>query len=172
MRMDEIGYSVRGFLTVRRDSLRVALRGSLALHADPGSGLFSGDMILDPSTINRTVLGASLLTATVEISAASPVVGRIGPDGRMFATATVDAVIAAAHAGGRTLISGGSCRTVTHALVPLESQPGFDLHKGGRLAGKYHRPPFTGCGRITPLINLLISGSGNAAVIDLVPIVT
>ena len=42
--------------------------------------------------------------------------------------------------------------------------------RGGRLAGRYHRPPFTGCGRITPLVNLLVSGPGNAAVIDLIPV--
>ena len=40
--MREIGYVVRGFLTVRRDSLRVPLRGALTVNADPDSGLFSG----------------------------------------------------------------------------------------------------------------------------------
>jgi hypothetical protein len=43
------------------------------------------------------------------------------------------------------------------------------MARGGRLAGRYQRPPFTGCGRLTPVINLLVAGSGNAAVIDLIP---
>jgi hypothetical protein len=43
------------------------------------------------------------------------------------------------------------------------------MARGGRLAGRYQRPPFTGCGRLTPVINLLVAGSGNTAVIDLVP---
>jgi len=55
--------------------------------------------------------------------------------------------------------------------VPLRSRPGFDLERGGRLAGRYQRPPFTGCGWITPLVNLLVAGPGNAAVIDLIPAV-
>jgi len=167
--MREIAYVVRGFLTVRRDSLRVPLSGSLTVGADPDSGLFSGDLTLDPATVNRTVLGTSLFSATVQIEAESPVIGRVDPEGRMFAAVTVDAVIATAHAAGRTLISNGSCRTATHAVVPLRSKPGFDLERGGRVAGRYHRPPFTGCGRITPLVNLLIAGSGNAVVIDLIP---
>jgi hypothetical protein len=167
--MREIAYVVRGFLTVRRDSLRVPLSGSLTVRADPDSGLFSGDLTLHPATINRAVLGASLLSATVQIEAESPVIGRVDPEGRMFAAVTVDAVIATAHAAGRALISGGSCRTATHAVVPLRSKPGFDLERGGRVVGRYHRPPFTGCGRITPLVNLLIAGSGNAVVIDLIP---
>ena len=167
--MHEIAYAVRGFLTVRRNSLRVPLSGSLAVHADLESGLFTGDLDLRQSTISRTVLGASLFSATVQIMAESPVIGRVDHESQMFATVTVDAIIAPVNAAGRTLLSSGSCRTATHAIVPLCSKPGFDLERGGRLVGRYYRPPFTGCGRITPLINLLAAGPGNAVVIDLLP---
>jgi hypothetical protein len=167
--MREIGYAVTGFLTVRRDSMRVPLTGSLALRADLDSGLFSGDLALDPCTISRTVLGASLFSAAVQIAAQSPVIGVVDHEGRVFAAVTVDAVIAAAHAAGLTLISGGSCRTSDQAVVPLRSEPGFNLEQGGRLAGRYRRPPFAGCGWATPIVNLLVAGPGNAVVIDLIP---
>jgi hypothetical protein len=169
MLMREIGYVVRGFLTVRRDSLRVPLRGSLTVNADPDSGLFSGDLALHQSTINRALLGVSLFSATVQIEAESPVIGRVDPEGRMFAAVSVDAVIANVHAAGRALIRDDSCRTAMHAVVPLRSKPGFDLERGGRLVGRYHRPPFTGCGWLTPFVNLLVAGPGNAVVIDLIP---
>lgn len=168
--MGEIGYEVRGFLTVRRDSLRVPLTGSLTVHADADSGLFSGDLVIRPSTVRRTVLGTSLFSATVQIEAGSPVIGRVDRDGRLFAAVTVDAVIAAVRAAGRTLAGGGSCRTAEQAVVPLRSRPDFSLERGGRLAGIYRRPPFTGCGWITPLVNLLVAGPGNAVVIDLIPV--
>jgi hypothetical protein len=168
--MQEISYAVRGFLTVRKDSVRVPLRGSLAVRADPVSGLFSGDLVLSQAMISRTVLGASLLTATVQIVAESPVIGMVDRDGQMTATVMVNAVISGVHAAGRPLPGGGSCRTATQAVVPLRSQPGFDLERGGRVAGRYYRPPFTGCGWITPLVNLLAAGPGNAAVIDLIPL--
>ena len=167
--MREIGYVVRGFLTVRRDSLRVPLSGSLAVNADPDSGLFSGDLALRQSTISRMVLGASLFSATVQIEAESSVIGRVDPEGRMFAAVTVDAVIANVRAAGRALISDGSCRTAAHAVVPLRSRSGFNLEPGGRLVGRYYRPPFTGCGWITPVVNVLVAGPGNAVVIDLIP---
>jgi hypothetical protein len=170
MFMHEIAYAVRGFLTVRKNSVRVPLNGSLALRADLDSGLFTGDLVLDRSTISRTVLGVGLFSAAVQIAAESPVIGVLDHEGRMYATVTVDAVIAEAHAAGRTLLSSGTCRTATHATVPLRSRPGFSLERGGRLVGRYHRPPFTGCGWATPLINLLVAGPGNAAVIDLVPL--
>jgi hypothetical protein len=168
--MRKIAYTVRGFLTVRRDSLRLPLDGSLELRADLDSGLFAGDLVLHHSTVDRTVLGANLFSTTVQIVADSPVIGRVDHKGRMFATVTVNAVIAAVQVAGRTLISGSSCRTATYAVVPLRSKPGFNLERGGRLVGRYHRPPFTGCGWITPLVNLLVAGPGNAAVIDLIPL--
>ncbi|HEY7259907.1 MAG TPA: hypothetical protein VH589_00270, partial [Trebonia sp.] len=99
----------------------------------------------------------------------APVAGQIDEQGRMSATVTVDAVLTAVRLAGWTLIDGGSCRTATHAVVPLCSRPGFDMARGGRLAGRYRRPPFTGCGRLTAIVNLLVAGSGNAAVIDLIP---
>lgn len=168
--MREISYTVRGFLTVRHDSVRVPLSGSLVVHVDVESGLFAGDLALHQSTISRTVLGAGLFTATVQITAESPVIGRVDERGQLFATVTVDAVIAAVYAAGRRLISGDSCRTETHAVVPLRSKPGFRLEQGGRLAGRYYRPPFTGCGWVTPLVNLMVAGAGNAAVIDISPL--
>jgi len=167
--MREIAYVVRGFLTVRKDSLRVPLSGSLTLHVDPDSGLFSGDLALRQSAISRAVLGAKLFSATVQIEAEPPLIGKIDLEGRMFATVTVHAVIAAVHAAGRAVISDGSCHTATHAVIPLRSRPGFDLKRGGRLVGRYHRPPFTGCGWLTPFVNLLVAGPGNAVVIDLMP---
>jgi hypothetical protein len=161
-------YRVRGFITVRKDSLRVPLNGSLTLHVDAESGMFSGDLVLDPSAISRTFLGIPIFSAIVQIEAET-VVGEVGHEGRMSATITVDAVIAAARAAGLTLINDGSCRTATHAVVPLHSEPGFNLERGGRLAGTYRRPPFTGCRWITPLVNLLVAGPGNTVVIDLAP---
>ena len=158
--MHEIAYTVQGFITVRHDSERLPLRGSLAIRADLDSGLFSGDLVLGQSTIRRTVLGARLLSTTVQIVATSPVIGRLDGEGRMVATAMVNTVIADIRAAGRSLASGGSCRTATQAVVPLRSRPGFDLERGGRLVGRYYRPPFTGCGLITPLVNLLAAGRG------------
>jgi hypothetical protein len=168
--MLEIAYLVRGFLTVRKDSLHVPLSGSLSVHTDPDSGRFTGDLVLHQATISRTVLGVSLFSATVQIDAESPVIGEIDHENGMVATVTVDAVITNVHAAGRTLISGSSCRTATHAVVPLRAKPGFSLERGGRVVGKYRRPPFTGCGWITPLVNRLVAGPGNAVIMDLLPV--
>jgi len=167
--MPELAFAVRGFLTVRRSPLRIPLRGWLALRTGPGPGAFAGVLTLGPSALSRTVLGARVLAATVQITADSPVVGHVDPDGRLIAAVAVNAVIGTLQVCGRTVLSGGGCRTAEHAIVPLCSRPGFDLTRGGRLTGRYHRPPFTGGGWITPVVNLVAAGPGNAVAIDLIP---
>ena len=168
--MPEITYAVQGFLTVRRRTLRVPLSGSLALRADLDSGTFTGKLALQPSVISRTVLGARLFSSTVQIMAEAPVTGRTGQEAGLLATVRVAAVITAVRIAGLNVLCGDSCRTTTHATVPLRSGPGVRLDEGGRLTGTYDRPPFTGCGWITPLVNLLIAGPGNDVVIDLLPL--
>ena len=167
--MRDIEYAVRGFLTVQTDFLRVPLHGTLVVHVDPRSGQFTGDLVLREVSVTRAVLGVGLFSAGLRIEATSPVTGEIDDDGRMVATATVDAVMTGVRAGGFPLIEGGSCRTARAAVVPLRSQPGFDLDRGGNVTGRYNRPPFTGAGRLTPLVNMLLAGYGNAIAIDLTP---
>jgi hypothetical protein len=166
--MAEISYAVRGFLTVRRDWLRVPLRGSLALRVDQDTGLFTGSLELRETSLTRRVLGAALL-ATVRITPESPVVGGPGPRGGIVAVVCVSADITAVVLAGHA-VPTGSCHTATEAVVPLRSGPGFDLERGGRLAGRYQRPAFTGDGWLTRAINLTAAGPGNAAVVDLTPI--
>ncbi len=133
--MQEIAYVVQGFLTVRSSPLRVPLNGSLAVRADPGSGAFTGDLVLDPSIVSWGVRGGTLLRLTVQITAESQAAGQVDHEGRLSAMVSVDAVIADARVAGRRLISGNSCRTASHAIVPLGWEPGFDLGRGGRLRG-------------------------------------
>ncbi len=46
-------------------------------------------------------------------------------------------------------------------MVRLASQPGFNILKGGHVAGGYTIGDFSGCGLATVLINLTIPGAGN-----------
>jgi hypothetical protein len=45
--------------------------------------------------------------------------------------------------------------------VALASQPGFSIVNGGTVSGTYTVPRFAGCGLITPVLNLTITGPGN-----------
>ena len=52
-----------------------------------------------------------------------------------------------------------SCETSTPGTVKVASQPGFNILKGGNLAGTYTIPQFANCELETTLINLTIPGS-------------
>jgi hypothetical protein len=68
-------------------------------------------------------------------------------------------------------VSPGEPRPVVIDIMDIRPWlPGFDLERGGRLGGAYDRPPFTGYGWMTPLVNLVAAGSGNAVFIDLLPL--
>lgn len=52
-------------------------------------------------------------------------------------------------------------------MVQLTSQKGFNVLKGGNLAGTYTIPPFANCGLTTPVINLTLTGPGNTITLTL-----
>ena len=124
--MREIAYAVQGFLTVRRDSLRVPLRGTLTLGFDQEPGPVTGDLALDESAMTRTVFGITLLKTGVQIIPESGIAGRFDQNGQLSATVTVNAVLTAVHAAGRRLLTGRTCRTARSCVVPLRSRPGED----------------------------------------------
>lgn len=166
----EISYAVRGYLAVRRSSLLVPLAGSLVLRVDTARPMLTGDLRLAESAIRRTVFGSRLLHATIRITPRSRVLGGFSRDGEMLAAVTVDAAITSARLAGRPVLRGCVCRTASQAVVTLLSGPGFDLDRGGYLTGGYRRPPFTGCGALTPVINLLTGRAGIIAVVNLIPV--
>jgi hypothetical protein len=51
--------------------------------------------------------------------------------------------------------------------VTVSSQPGFNILKGGNLAGTYTIPDFANCGLETLLINLTVPGAGNTITLTL-----
>ena len=59
-----------------------------------------------------------------------------------------------------------NCQT-SPATIKLKSQKGFNVVNGGNLAGTYTIPDFSGCGVLTPVLNLTIPGSGNTIALKL-----
>jgi hypothetical protein len=53
------------------------------------------------------------------------------------------------------------------ATIKLASLKGFSVVNGGNLAGTYTIPKFSGCGVLTPVLNLTIPGSGNTIALKL-----
>ncbi|BAL88499.1 hypothetical protein AMIS_32790 [Actinoplanes missouriensis 431] len=60
------------------------------------------------------------------------------------------------------------CRTVRPSTLTLNNTSPVELFKPITMEGTYTIPPFTGCGLLTPLLTLLLSGPNNTMKLDLI----
>jgi len=60
-----------------------------------------------------------------------------------------------------------SCRTVRPSTLTLNNTTPVDLFQPITMVGTYTIPPFTGCGLLTPLLSLLLSGPNNTMTLNL-----
>jgi hypothetical protein len=59
------------------------------------------------------------------------------------------------------------CRTVRASTLTLNNTTPVDLFQPITMVGTYTIPPFTGCGLLTPLLSLLLSGTDNTMTLTL-----
>ena len=60
-----------------------------------------------------------------------------------------------------------TCRTSAPSTLTLTNTTPVDLFQPITMVGTYTIPSFTGCGVLTPLLSLLLSGPGNTMTLDL-----
>jgi hypothetical protein len=60
-----------------------------------------------------------------------------------------------------------NCRTVRASTLTLNNTTPVDLFQPITMVGTYTIPPFTGCGILTPLLSLLLSGPNNTMTLNL-----
>src|SRR5579875_3614664 len=113
-------------------------------------------------------LGPGHLTSTADLNNDGPTTGTIDPNtGAVTTTSNITMKITKLVVAGLTQPIGSSCETSTPVSVTVNSQPGFNILKGGNLAGTYTIPDFANCGLETLLINLTVPGSGNTITLTL-----
>jgi hypothetical protein len=146
--------------------------GSLHATVDLDSGALTASVSLPPATGNFTELGIIPVTATVELTEAEPTTGTLNLDtGAMQSTSHINLRLTRLTIAGLPAPVGGHCQTVRPAEIPLTSQPGFSVLRGGVVSGTYTIPPFEHCLLNTGLINLTIPGPGNTLTLTLGPAV-
>ena len=144
--------------------------GSFVGNVDLGTGVLTGDMSLPPAAITLKLLGMlPALDATFEIAGAGPVTGKADfTTLHVDTTATFNIRLAKlAPAGTSVNLVGDRCTTAKPITVSMGGKA--DLAAGSTFSGTYTIPPFTRCGALTPLLNLLIPGPGNTFTATFVP---
>jgi hypothetical protein len=146
--------------------------GSLRATVNLDSGALTASVSLPPATGNFKELGFIPVTATVELTEAEPTTGSLNLNtGAMQSTSHMNLRLTRLTIAGLPALVGSRCQTVRPAEIPLTSQPGFSVLRGGVVSGTYTIPPFEHCLLNTALINLTIPGPGNTLTLTLGPAV-
>lgn len=146
--------------------------GSLHATVNLDGGALTASVSLPPATGSFKELGIIPVTATVELTEAEPTTGSLNINtGAMQSTSHMTLRLTRLTIAGLPAPVGSHCQTVQPAEIPLTSQPGFSVLRGGDVSGTYTIPPFEHCLLNTGLINLTIPGPGNTLTLTLGPAV-
>jgi hypothetical protein len=162
-------YPVTGSTFIRAPDFTLKLGpGSLTSTVNVITGKLTAHLALPDATGTFKQFGIVPVTATTRFINAAPTMGKINlRTGAIHSTSQITLELVDLKVAGIGIPVGPSCETSTPAIVPVSSQPGFSILKGGNLAGTYTIPQFANCGLATALINLTIPGAGNTLTLTL-----
>jgi hypothetical protein len=160
-------YKVSGTTYLAGPKANLALGpGTLSASVNGNTGKLTATLSLPEATGSFTELGIAQVTATTEFINDGPTTGKVNLNTGAVSTTskiTLRIVSLSTSVAGISvpIPVGNSCETAKPVVVPLKSQKGFNILKGGKMAGSYTIGQFAHCGPATLLINLTIPASGN-----------
>jgi hypothetical protein len=159
----KVRYPVNGSTFLKAANATVPLGpGALRSRVNLTTGTVTASLNLPPATGSFKEFGLIPVTATVAFIQNGPTTGKIDLNtGAVTTMSSITLQITSLSVAGLPVPVGPSCESATPASVALASQPGFSIVNGGTVSGTYTVPPFAGCGLITPVLNLTITGPGN-----------
>lgn len=159
----KVRYPVKGSTVIKAANATVTLGpGTLRSRVNLSNGNVTASLNLPPATGSFKELGLVPVTATVAFIQNGPTTGKVDLNtGAVTTMSNITLQITSLSVSGLPVPVGPSCESATPASVALASQPGFSIVNGGTVSGTYTIPPFAGCGLITPVLNLTITGPGN-----------
>ncbi|HEY2576514.1 MAG TPA: hypothetical protein VGI74_09420 [Streptosporangiaceae bacterium] len=164
-----VKYKVTGSTTLKAPNATLPLGpGKLTSTVDLTTGALTATLSLPNATGSFKQFGLIPVTATAKLINDGPTTGSVDPStGAVTSTSMITMRIVDLKVAGLDLPVGSACQTSTPVSVTVNSQPGFNIVKGGNLAGTYTIPQFANCGLETLLINLTLPGPGNTITLTL-----
>ncbi len=142
--------------------------GTFVGQVDLTTGALTGNLTLPPAKQSISLLGIPLATATFALGSNGPVHGTVDlAHGTASITASFTFNITSITASilPRLNLVGNNC----HGSQPITqtlSGP-INLTGSNTFSSDFTIPKFAGCGLITPVLNLIIPGSGNTFTVSL-----
>lgn len=162
-------YKVTGSTFIKAPNFTLALGpGKLASDLNPANGNIKATLTLPDATGSFMQFGLIPVTATTRFVNDGPTTGKLNLNtGAVTTTSKITLQIVSLNVAGIDVPVGDSCQTVSPVVVKVKSQKGFNVLKGGNLAGSYAIGDFQHCRLATILINTTIPGSGNTITLKL-----
>ena len=159
----KVRYPVNGSTFIKAANATVTLGpGTLRSRVNLSNGNVVASLNLPPATGSFKEFGLIPVTATVAFIQNGPTTGKVDLNtGAVTTSSSITLQITGLSVSGLPVPVGPACESATPASVALASQPGFSIVNGGTVSGTYTVPPFAGCGLVTPVLNLTITGPGN-----------
>jgi hypothetical protein len=161
-------YKVTGSTFIKAPSFTLPLGpGTLAADLNVSNGAVRATLTLPDATGSFLQFGVIPVTATTRFINDGPTTGKLNLNtGAVTTTSKITLRIVSLSVAGVNVPVGDSCQT-SSPVVTVKSQKGFNILKGGKLAGSYTIGHFQDCKLATVLINLTIPGSGNTITLTL-----
>jgi len=162
-------YKVTGSTFLKAPNVTLPLGpGKLVANLNPATGSIKATLTVPDATLTFKQFGLVPVTATTHFINNGPTTGKLNINtGAVTTTSHLTFQITSLSVAGIPVPVGPSCESSTPAVIQVTSQPGFNIIKGGNLAGTYTIPQFANCGLVTPLINLTLTGPGNTITLHL-----
>ena len=121
----------------------------------------TGNLTLPPATLDMKIGFIKLASVTFEMSQAQPITGHVAlAAGTVTTTAAFNVRLASIRPLGLRLnLVGNNCRAVSPISASLTGP--FSLTGEQTFTSTYTMPKLKGCGLLTPILNLIVPGSGN-----------
>ncbi len=162
-------YKVTGSTFLKAPNATLPLGpGKLVANLNPATGNIRATLTMPDATLSFNQFGIVPVTATTHFINSGPTTGKLNINtGAVTATSHLTFQLTSLSVAGINIPLGPSCESSTPAVIQVTSQPGFNIIKGGNLAGTYTIPQFAHCGLATLLINLTLTGPGNTITLTL-----
>ncbi len=163
-----VKYKVTGSTFLKSINTTASLGpGTLTSTVNLSNGKLTASLALPPATVSFKELGLVPVTATTEFVQDGPTTGQLNVStGAVSTTSKIILKLTSMTVAGLPVPVPSSCQSAP-ATIKLASLKGFSVVNGGNLAGTYTIPKFSGCGVLTPVLNLTIPGSGNTIALKL-----
>jgi hypothetical protein len=166
-----VAYDASGTSTIAKTGSNVALGPTTLTTAINTDGTFTGHLPLPATSTSFKALGLLPTTATVSFIEAAPLTGvlKSQPKPTITSTASVYIKLSDVTVAGLPALVGDQCQTADPVSIPAATPAGqvFNVTTGGTLEGTFTVGNFENCGLTTPLLNLLVPGSGNTVTLQL-----